>query len=125
LSGDYRYSIGEFLYIGLWSTTLACLRFFVNDRGQTLAERGLDRLSVRRRTGVGVLATIAFCNLSVIVWSSPLILAGLYAKPYPDYPRNLSNVICDTPGLTGSAYGPCPGGHGFRVPLRAHSKPRT
>jgi hypothetical protein len=92
LGGNYRYSIGEFLYIGLWSTTLASLRFFVNDRGHTLTERGLDRHTPRRRTAISLLATIAACNLSVIVWSSPLILTGRYAKPYPNYPRHLSDT---------------------------------
>lgn len=124
LSGDYRWSLGEIVYIGSWSTTLACMRYFVNDRGQTLTERGLDHLPRRRRTSTSLLATIAFCNLSVIVWSSPLILAGLHAKQYPSYPRHLSNLSCDTPGLTGSLYGPCPGSHGFRVPLRAHFPPQ-
>ena len=118
LGGDYRYSIGEFLYIGLWSTTLASLRYFVNDRGERLTERGLERVPPRGRTAVALLATIAVCNLSVILWSAPLVLTGLEATRYPNYPRSLSNVICDTPGLHGSAYGPCPGSPGFRVPLR-------
>jgi hypothetical protein len=118
LGGDYRWSIGEFLYIGLWSTTLASLRFFVNDRGERLTERGLEHLPAGPRTTLALLATIAACNLSVILWSSPLVLAGFKATRYPNYPRSLSTVVCDTPGLHGSAYGPCPGGRGFRVPLR-------
>jgi hypothetical protein len=118
LGGDHRWSVGEFLYIGLWSTTLASLRFFVNDRGERLTERGLEHLPARRRTALALLATIAVCNLSVIVWSSPLVLTGFKATRYPNYPRSLSNVVCDTPGLHGSTYGPCPGSRGFRVPLR-------
>lgn len=118
LGGNYRWSIGEFLYIGIWSMTLASLRFFVNERGERLTERGLQHLPARRRTTIAVLATIAVCNLSVIVWSAPLVLTGFKATAYPNYPRSLSTAVCDTPGLHGSAYGPCPGSPGFKVPLR-------
>jgi hypothetical protein len=117
LGGNYRWSIGELLYIGIWSMTLASVRFFVNDRGERLTERGLEHLPARRRTGIALLATIAVCNLSVIVWSSPLVLTGFKATAYPNYPRSLSTVVCDTPGLHGSAYGPCPGSPGFKLPL--------
>lgn len=118
LHGDFRWTLGEILYIGAWSTTLGSMRFFTDDRGRRVVERGLDHLPARRATPVRLLATIAFCNLSVILWSTPLILAGLKAQRYPDYPRHLSNLSCDTPGLTGSTYGLCPGSPGFRVPVR-------
>lgn len=117
LGGDYRWSLGEILYIGLWSTSLAGLRYFTDAEGLRLTERGLHTLPPSRQTATRLLATIAFCNLSVIIWSTPLILTGLHARPYPDYPRNLSNVTCDTPGESGSAYGNCPGAPGFRLPI--------
>ena len=118
LGGDYHYSVLEFLYIGAWSTTLACLRFFVNDRGERVTERGLANLPSRSRTAVALLATIAACNLSVILWSVPIMFMGIKTTQYPEYPASLSNVICDTPGKHGTAYGPCPGSPGFAIPLR-------
>jgi Spirocyclase AveC-like len=121
LGGDYRWPFAEFLYIGFWSTTLVSLRFFVDDRGQRLTELGLDHLRPRTRTTVRLLATIAFCNLSVILWSVLVLFTGLYARPYPNYPQHLSNVVCDTPALpAATGYGPCPGTPGFRIPLRQH-----
>jgi hypothetical protein len=121
LGGDYRWPVAEFLYIGFWSTTLVSLRFFVDGRGHRLTERGLDHLRPTTRTTVRLLATIAFCNLSVIVWSLPVLLTGFYARPYPNYPQHLSNVVCDTPALpAATAYGPCPGTAGFRIPLTQH-----
>jgi hypothetical protein len=120
LGGSYRWSFAEFFYIAFWSTTLNSMRFFVDQNGRRLTERGVEHLPRRRRTVIKLLATIAFCNLSVIVWSVPVMLTGFYAKPYPNYPRHLSSVVCDTPGLTGSTYGPCPGTPGFRIPLRHH-----
>lgn len=117
LGGEYRYSLLEFLYIGAWSTTLACLRFFVNDRGERVTERGLADLRPRSRTAIVLLATIAACNLSVIVWSVPIMFMGINTAQYPDYPPSLSNIICDTPGRHGTDYGPCPGSPGFRIPV--------
>jgi hypothetical protein len=118
LHGDHYWSTGEFLYIGLWSTTLACLRYFTDGQGRTLTERTPGHYGARRRTLVRVLATIAFCNLSVIGWETPLIFTGFYAKPYPNLPRSLSNVACNTPGNTGSAYGACPGSPGYVLKVR-------
>jgi Spirocyclase AveC-like len=118
LHGSHYWSTGEFLYIGIWSTTIASLRYFTDDHGRTLTERAPAHYGQRRRTTVRVLATIAFCNLSVIVWSAPLIFTGLYAKPYPTLPRSLSNVACNTPGTTGSHYGPCPGSPGYALKVR-------
>jgi hypothetical protein len=119
LGGEYHYSLLQFLYIGAWSATLASLRFFVNKRGERVTERGLEGLPARSRTVVALLATIAACNLSVIVWSAPITLMGIKTGEYPaDYPPSLSNVYCDTPGRTGTAYGPCPGSPGFTIPIR-------
>lgn len=115
---NYRYSLFEFLYIGAWSTTLGSLRFFVNERGERLTERGLSHLPARRRTAVSLLATIGACNLSVILWSIPVLFSGFHSHEYPDYPPSLTNVICDTPGHQGSEYGPCPGSPDFKIPLR-------
>ncbi|MCX6398470.1 MAG: spirocyclase AveC family protein [Propionibacteriales bacterium] len=118
---SYRWSVAEFLYVGTWSTTICALRFFTNAKGQAITERGLDAMSPGKRALVSTLATTAWCSLAVIIYSSLVTVSGFHATSYPtDYPEHLPNVVCDIPGdpdTTGSAYGPCPGSPGFRIPL--------
>jgi Spirocyclase AveC-like len=123
LSTDrYRWSLAEFLYVGSWSTTICAVRFFVDDQGLALTERGFEHLPPVRRDLAGILATTAWCSLAVIVLSLVVTASGLYARPYPTrYPAHLPNVVCEIPGdpdTAGNAYGPCPGSAGFRIPLR-------
>ncbi|MCW2749256.1 MAG: hypothetical protein JWR83_366 [Aeromicrobium sp.] len=123
LSTDtYRWSLAEFLYVGVWSTTICALRFFVDQDGNRLTERGLGQLSTTARNVVSTLATTAWCSLAVIGWSLLVMLTGFHARTYPaDYPAHLPSVVCDIPGnpaTTGSVYGPCPGSPGFTMPLR-------
>jgi hypothetical protein len=118
----YRWSIPEFLYVGVWSMTVCALRFFTDDRGETLAERGLDHLSTGGRNVVSTLAVTAWCSLAVIVFSGLVTVSGFFANPYPTgYPEHLPNVVCEIPGdpdTAGAEYGLCPGSPGFRIPLR-------
>jgi len=119
---SYRWSFAEFAYVGTWSTVICALRYFVDDRGLPLTERGFEHLPPFRRDLAGVLATTAWCSLAVIVLSMVVTVSGLYARPYPTgYPAHLPNVVCQIPGdpdTAGNAYGPCPGSPGFRIPLR-------
>jgi hypothetical protein len=119
--GDHHWSLFEFGYIVAWATTLGLVRFFVDARGARITERGLGHLPARVRTAVSTLATIAVCCVSVIGWSTPVMLAGLHAEPYPAYPPALPNRTCDTATSSGTAYGPCPGSPGFRMPVRGAS----
>ena len=42
----YQFPIYEAVFSGLWWAALACLGYFLNDKGQTIAERGIDRVQV-------------------------------------------------------------------------------
>ena len=120
-TSSYRWSIAEFLYVGIWSTTVCALRVFVDERGEAITERGLEALSPRMRDVVSTAATTAWCVLAVILWSSLVTITGFYARPYPTgYPQHLSNVVCDLPNAPqpSTHYGPCPGSKGFEIPLR-------
>lgn len=104
---------------GIVFGAIACLRFFLDENGLALPERGTEGMSPSRRTVVSLLATIATCQLVVIAgWGLLSVPATLYSAPYPETPAHLINGLCDAPGITGTEYGPCPGGDGFRVPLR-------
>ncbi|MCW2856590.1 MAG: hypothetical protein JWR52_2205 [Marmoricola sp.] len=119
---SYRWSFAEFGYVGTWSTAICALRLFVDDDGVALTERGLSHLSPVGRNVTRVLATTAWCSLSVIGLSLVVTFSGLFATAYPTgYPAHLPNVVCVIPGdpaTAGNAYGPCPGSPGFRIPLR-------
>lgn len=104
---------------GLVFGAFACLRYFRDRDGLALPERGLAHLPPRRRTAAALLATIATCQIVVVVgWGLLTVPWSLYSSPYPETPAHLVNGLCDAPGVTGTDYGPCPGSDGFRVPIR-------
>lgn len=74
-SGTYhQFPIWEALFAGALFTGLAALRYFRNDRGETIAERGLGKLglSQRRKTLLSFLA---------IVGATQAIMLGTYNIP--------------------------------------------
>lgn len=96
---------------GLVFGGLACLRFFRDAHGRTLVERG-------GHVRTNILAAIAACQLIVILgWGFLTVPFSLRSAPYPAIPEHLINGLCDAPGVTGTPYGPCPGGSGFRLPV--------
>ena len=104
---------------GLVFGAVACLRFFADDHGRIVTQRGLETIAPRRRGAVGLLATMAACQLIVVLgWGLMTVPASLYASPYPETPKHLINGLCDAPGVSGTSYGPCPGSPGFRVPIK-------
>jgi hypothetical protein len=113
-----RFPWAEIIPVTLVFTGFACLRFFRNDKGEALTERGLAGASPRQRAAVSVLATIAVCNSFLLGLGVIQIAAGFFADPYPDYPIHMVNDLCDTPGVEGTRYGPCPGSPGFHAPGR-------
>jgi len=103
---------------GLAFGAVACLRFFTDDRGRIVTQRGLDAIAPRRRRAVSLLATMAACQLIVVIgWGLMTVPASLYSSPYPKTPSHLINGLCDAPGASGTSYGRCPGSPGFRVPI--------
>ena len=120
LGEGYHWSVMELGYCICWGTFLGCLRFFKDDQGRGLTERGIQGLGPRLRTAISVLATITVLNLAVIVLEMPVLFTGFFSShAYPHYPHHLVNGVCDAPGWTDTPYGPCPGSKGFRVPLKS------
>jgi hypothetical protein len=84
----------------LWSATLASLgmlRFYRDDRGRTVVERGIDRVpfGTRTTTALRALAVLGFIHISMILcYDVPINLAGLYAGPAQTYPSYLRTTQC-------------------------------
>jgi hypothetical protein len=119
LFGDaHRFAYAEYLTTTLVFGLLGVLRYFRNDRGQSLVERNLAHLSPGRRTVTSVFATIAYMNGTLILLILCQIVPGMHAAPYPrEYPAHLVNGLCDAGPFHHTRYGPCPGSPGFRIPL--------
>ena len=108
--GYAKYPLEETITIAPVFTAAACLRFFLDDRGHTLVERGLDELHApaRRQLALRVLATVAFLNVA---------MALLYTLPnpalsinQPSWPRGLQQRSYLTDGVCGAGTDRvCPG----------------
>jgi hypothetical protein len=125
-----RYAWAEYLTTGIVFTTLAAVRYFRNDKGQTIVERGLESFTPAGRGAVSILATVAVFAMSMWALLLVQIPAGLHSSPYPtDYPAHLINGLCNIPGNPNSTaptgYGPCPGSPGFRMPVDNTFIPNT
>lgn len=119
---DQRFAWAEYLTTAIVFTTFASVRYFQNDRGETIGERGLEGLSAGSRTIVSFLATTAMFAMSMWVLLLVQLPAGLNSSPYPDgYPAHMVNDLCTIPGNPEASgpteYGPCPGSPGFRMPV--------
>jgi len=116
----YQFPINEWLLFALAWASWCCLRFFRDDHGHTIAERGLERVGLRgaRRTGLRFLALVGATNAAFLVcYSLPNALFGLYADPWPAdvTSRSYFSYLC---GPT-TAYS-CPG-PGVPIPRRGSS----
>lgn len=106
----YQFPIYEALLWGLVWTSIACLRFFRNERGESFAERGLSRLSLgrRSRTVIRFLALAGVVNLSyLLLHHLPYQAISMRADAWP-------RDVIERPYLTGGLCGPgtdyaCPG----------------
>jgi hypothetical protein len=106
----HKYPVNEMLTIGALFTLICCLRYFKDDRGLTLVERGVDRLttSERWKTGLRFLAVAAAVHLSLFVaYNLPNSWVGMHSRPWP---RDLVSHSYLTDGLCGAGtQNACPG----------------
>lgn len=107
----YQFPIAEIVIWGSTWTGLACLRYFKNDKGQTLAERGIERVagSPAQKSGLKLLALIGITNtLLFACYSIPIQFFALHADPWPQDFVNRSYMLdglCG-PGTDYSCSGP-------------------
>jgi hypothetical protein len=82
----HKYPLNEALTTGALFTGLACIRYFTNDRGQTIVERGIDRVKASngRKLVLRALATIAAAHLTIIAfYNIPNFWIGLHSTTWP------------------------------------------
>lgn len=107
----YQFPLYEAVFFPACCTAWACLRYFRNDKGETLAERGIDdlRLTGRRKTVVRFLALAGLCNAIFLgVYNVPMQFFGLRADSWPeDITKRsyLTNGLCG-PGTPYACPGP-------------------
>lgn len=126
-----KFPIFEIIPAGMAFATFGALRFFKNDRGQEITERGLDHLPARRRSVVSILALAGVVQLVWLACTTVQVFGGFYAAPYNRLPPHLVNDMCDAPlagggQLVGTRYGPCPQeGHAYPIrKIEGSSQPR-
>ncbi|HEX9684078.1 MAG TPA: spirocyclase AveC family protein [Acidimicrobiales bacterium] len=107
----YQFPIYEVVLAGGMFAAFACLRYFQNDKGQTVAERGIDEIqtSTRNKSWLRFLATVGIVNvLMLATYNLPMQWFGTHADPWPEDITSrsyLTNGLCG-PGTTYSCPGP-------------------
>lgn len=82
----YQFPLHEMVLGGAVFATFVCLRYFVNDKGETIAERGLDRIaaSPRRKDLLRVLAVIGAVHLGFLfAYHLPTGVLALNSTAWP------------------------------------------
>ena len=118
----FRYPlIPELFAFGLFFAIPVSLRYFRNDRNQTLLERGMEHYSRGQRTAVTFLALYGAVQLAT--WglaTAPLWPLSWFQDEWREtLPAHINNGVCDKGVVQNTRYGPCPGDPGFRAPFPA------
>lgn len=110
-SGTYHaFPLNEVVTVSMTFTAVACLRYFRNDRGQTLVERGSEhlRMSGRNQAIVRALAVLAGVHVALfITYNVPNYWIGTHSKVWQ---QDLVERSYFTDGLCGAGTDrACPG----------------
>ena len=82
----HKYPLNEALTTGMLFTSFACIKFFTDDRGLTLAERGADalRTNAARHWVLRALAMTGLVSLCMVLfYGLPNTFAGLHSTQWP------------------------------------------
>ena len=96
----YKFPLHEAMCAGSVFASLTCLRFFVDDKGQTIPERGLDKLvaSPLQKSLMRVTAVIGgTVMIFIITYHLPQGIIALHSSEWPEDVKNRSyftNRIC-------------------------------
>lgn len=97
----YQFPIYEALLWGATWTGFACIRFFRNDKGQTVAERGIDevRATPRQKTFVRFLALLGIWSIVFMGYNVAWAWISLNQSDWPEDITNRSyftSELCET-----------------------------
>lgn len=104
----YQFPMYEGVLFGAVFVAAASLRFFRDDKGASLVERGVERLAIPRagQSLVRFLAIFGFMHLFMFtVYSVPMNWFGMHSDPFLRYPAHLENGMC----VVGPNQDQCPG----------------
>jgi hypothetical protein len=96
--------------------TLGAMRHYRNDRGEAWMERGLSRHTKKTQAWISTLALVGMLNLMWIAGAVVWTAGGYLSGPWKEMKPWVNVGVCDTPGVSGTRYGPCPGSAGFSPP---------
>lgn len=106
----YQYPIYEMVWFGLCLAALAAVRYFRNDRGESVAERGIDevRLGTKSKTIIRWLALAGILNVICLTYNVGMSwVAFRYGS---DWPADIQKRSYFTQGLCGAKTNrPCTG----------------
>jgi hypothetical protein len=121
----YQFPLYEPILVGGWMTALVSLRYFTNDRGENIAERGLSRIGVKgkARTGLQWLALVGAVNIGMLVYNIPGSLSGMYSSDWPHDIQKRSYFMYGVCGPGTTYHCPGPGIPIVRQPDSAHVSP--
>lgn len=102
----------------LWMA-VALVRYLKDDRGRTVVDRVPASWSTSRRLVYRQCALCGVLFVAVGVNIAGTVVPAFYSSPFPPLPASVINGMCDSPGVEGTRYGPCPGSPGFRLPIRS------
>jgi hypothetical protein len=112
----YQFPIYEPILFGACWTAFACLRYFRDDKGRTLAERGIDELRAtpRQKSGLRLLALVGALNAILLVgYEVPIQWFALHAD---EWPQDIVKRSYLTDGLCGPGTDYACSGPGVPVP---------
>jgi hypothetical protein len=81
-----KFPLYEPVFVGLFLGASSCMRFFLDDRGRTVAERGIDQVNVTggKATVLRLLAIIGMLNvLYAALYNGPMQFFNMKADPWP------------------------------------------
>ncbi len=112
-NGDHYYSIPalEMLHGAMFFTVPAVLKYFVNDVGETLAERGAQAIpGTKRQAGTRAVAVIGAIHLGfLLTYHLPVMAYAVNSREYPEDVKQRSYFLGNACGESLDIA--CPGPH--------------
>lgn len=93
----YQFPIYENIFMNFNYLSIGLLRYYRDDKGHSLAERGISSLKIptRSKTFIRFLALVGYCNMSFfIVYYLPFNWMAMQADTFPPYPSYMRYEIC-------------------------------